>query len=269
MRLLTTTALVIIVCYVFVLNSILVNLLYTKYLSFFHMNLSELSSMPLESKLWRRGKAFPLFNTSLQKPVLQMSQMSANDHTMTDHDSNSGSKCTLSMQLVIMVSNLEHKHSNDITKQITLLTKMRGLLKEDRNSNIHMYLAVDVNSFMPVHRSLCVNIPRCSLMVTESNSVAQIFQHVSRIKPCIHDIVLINDDVGIDSTFFMRLARTDENKVTCLQTSAMTDTCPAIAYRIPRLFFTRHQTQDVDIMSTAAITGMIAPSIAVVFHRHK
>lgn len=237
MRPLTSALLFIVSCYVIALNSIIFNVLYRKYGHYV---------------LWKP-------NTKVPQHVVEVHNDSETEYKMFSHEA----VCTRSLQMVVLVTQSRNTLSNDITKQVALLTRLRTMLRDKHYENIHMFLAVDVNTFMPVHRSLCGNIPRCSLLLTVENNVAEIFEQVSKARPCINDIILITDRANIDPTFLSRVSHTDSSRVTCLLQSEDGQPCPDIAYRIPRAFFSRHRTREIDITSTAVIEGISAPSHAV------
>lgn len=235
MRPLTGALLFIILSYVVVLNGILVNMVYKKY------------AYLIKPSIITESPNIP--NTTVKTKLLEK-------HTE--------SPCTRAQQLVVLVTQSRNALSNDISKQVTLLTKLRTMLRDKHYEHIHMYLAVDVNTFMPVHRSLCSNIPRCTLLLTAQNEIPEIFEHITKIKPCIADIVMLTDKSTVDPTFLTRVTHTDSTRVTCLLQSNQGQPCPDIAYRIPRSFFTTHRTRAVDIMSTATIEGVAAPPFSAI-----
>lgn len=238
MRPLTRALLFIILCYVIALNSIIINMLFRRY---GHL------------MTWQRTYTFHSTTSELNVSASNSVSLPAKRHEPV---------CMRHHQLVVIVTQSRNSMSNDITKQVSLLTKLRTMLKDKHYESIHMFLAIDVDTFMPVHRSLCSNIPRCTLMLTMQNEVGEIFDQVSKVQPCIADIVLLTDRANIDPTFITRIGHTDETKVTCLLENKQGQPCPDIAYRIPRSFFTVHKTRAVDIMSTAAIEGVAAPPYA-------
>lgn len=238
MRPLTRALLLVILCYVFVLNSIVVNMLYKRFGYLVHL---KAITMPKTQTAHANGTTdVPILHAPEPEPV-----------------------CQRQMQLVIIVTQSRNTLSNDISKQVSLLTRLRTMLQDKHYNHIHMFLAVDVQTFMPVHRSLCSNIPRCSLLLTMHNEIAEVFDHIAKARPCINDIVLLTDKANVDSTFLLRVGHTDGSQVTCLMEAKPGEPCPDIAYRIPRFFFTSHRARSVDILSTATIEGVAAPPYAV------
>ena len=232
-------------CYVVVLNSIIINMLYKRYRHLLVLKSS--NPVPLQetsSEVHDMAR-----NSSSMIPALEAQS------THIWH----GTACERTMQLVVKITQTRNSLSNDITKQVSILTRLRGILKDKTLEHVNMFLAVDVNTFMPVHRTLCGNIPRCGLMITHANENAEIFQQMANEKPCVKDFVLIDDRADVDPSLFARLQHTSSERVTCLVNAPVDQPCPRVAFRIPRAFFAIHNTREVEIMSTAAIEGLVAP----------
>lgn len=169
--------------------------------------------------------------------------------------------CLKTPHVGVIISTETMKSGNDVSQQNSLLTRLRTVT---RGSDVRVLIFTNYETFHPMHRTICQSFSKCTLIVTETSELHVIFDALTKHKPCMKSVALLGDNVRIDASFLQRLALTKTDKVACIVVSGTLDKCPAMAYTIPRAFFTSHRTRSVDIIPTARIMGLMGGPIPVV-----
>lgn len=237
----THLILVIVLAYVCVLNAVVINIVYKKYL----MNTKALPP-PQIRRL--RNKTAPVVHRT------------------------SGTVCEREreMRAIAMVTG-EQTDSNDVSSRAPALAQLRHALRAS-GTNANVFLVVTAESFVGSHRAWCNalytqtnKVAGCQLLLLQKPvSPVDVFRRVLEVAPCASELVLLPDLVQIKSNFFTRLEQTKDNRVTCLlKETTHQNACPVSAFRVPKLFLEAY-TGEASVETAARGMHMYAGGVAVV-----
>lgn len=241
MRPATGLLMFVLVCYIAVLNYSIVTLLYKRYFTKY------MQTYPPFTWVHPRSTAV----ASKAPSWAQLHRVAANTST----------PCESRLHVAIVVTEGSQKDSNDMSTQTTLMTRLRSLT---RGQDVHVWMVAGIETFHPVHRTLCRSFRACRLLVTPTTLPHDVFAALAAARPCMASVVVLEDNVRVDSAFMQRLRATDPTRVTCIAIGGSATGCPALAYHLPRAFITAHHTRTVDILPTAHLMALAAPPAAVV-----
>ncbi len=206
--------LVIVLAYVCVLNAVIVNVLYSRFIQ------NKKHIAPPQMRLMRNAT----------RPALR-------EHVPP-------TSCGGSERRALLVVAAKHTDSNDFMRQAPTLAQLRQVLRS-HTVDANVFLVATADSFVGFHRSWCNALyiqtqqrVACKLLLVQSTeNSADVFRELLSEAPCTSEIVLLPDSVEVKSNFFTQLEKTNSKRVTCLVSEATHNfRCPGPAFRLPRLF---------------------------------
>ena len=225
--------------YVTVLNSAIVNILYRTYV------LPAIKAR--DSRQARESMARGFANHPPQTPAAAMPAPE--------------SACSSNLAVAVYVGlAAKSANSNDVP-HTSLLVRMRSARVPP---NTRFFVIMSPESFQPLHRATCQQLPRCEILLASKSTQSAAFRALADAKPCMDSVILVEDTVRIDASFLRRAETADPTRVTCLAAGATPSSCPRLAYRLPRSFFSAHSTRDVDVLPTAHLMGVAGPPVPAV-----
>lgn len=244
MRSATGLLLFVLICYIAVLNYSIATLLYKR---FFTQYVEKYPALA-----WARARPA---RSHPREPSWA---------TLHEIARNTTPPCESNLHVAIVVTASSQKTSNDMSLQTALATRLRSLT---RGEDAHIWIVAGIETFHPVHRTLCKSFPACRLLVTPSTQQHEVFAALAAARPCMASVVVLEDTVRVDSSFLQRVRATDPARVTCLAVGGTPASCPALAFRLPRAFLTAHHARTIDILPTAHLMELAAPPTPVVSPR--
>lgn len=232
--------LVIVLAYVCVLNAVIVNVFYKRYLQ----NKQVVVPAPF---VRLRNSTRPR-----REPVLPPS-------------------CTGEEERALAVVTSSQEHSNDPSRA-TALPQLRHALRVGDPQLRKVFLVATSDTFISSHRAWCHALyvqtqkkASCQLLLLPTPmDTIHVFQAVMEQLPCVSDLVILPDTVQVKPSLFTRLEHTVRGRVTCLVAeTTKKHGCPVRAFRVPRLFLEAY-TGETEVETAARGMHMYAGGAAVV-----
>ena len=235
--------LVIVLAYVCVLNAVIVNVFYKRFL---------------------KNKRFDPVPVVL--PLRNATQRAFRGRIISP-------ECEEERGRAVVVVTGNPQQSNDLATRAPALAQLRHALRVGNGvAETTVYLVVTAESFVGSHRGWCnalymqtQNRASCQLLLLSSPVVtSSVFREVLRVAPCVSEAVLLPDSVQIKPSLFTRLDHTARGRVTCLVAETTEHyRCPVAAFRVPRLFLEAY-TGEAPVETAARGMHMYAGGAAVV-----
>lgn len=235
----------ILMVYVSILNIMLVNSLFGKYLSKYQKGgeggfreltgLDVLGSSNQGFGQRKRGQKGRERESKLQK--------------LKNVNSKTDSECPeddFTYVLGIVPSVPDFSIHNDLSshRNLKIMAELRHVLRHDREAKAHVYVFLSAETFLAAHRSWCqmlasqtANRASCELVLLPTIAThSTIFAQVLEKEKCLHDFILLHDSAHISPSFLTRIQSASRHKVTCLAAMTVQNQCPVTAFRLPRIF---------------------------------
>ena len=152
-------------------------------------------------------------------------------------------------------------------RNLRIMSELRHVLRHDRQAKAHIYVFLDANTFLAAHRTWCQILPEqtsqrasCELVLLQSGATnslnSLLFSHVLEKEKCLQDFILLHDTAHIGPSFLARIQGASRHKATCLAASADTQRCPLVAFRLPRAFLVAWARNKYDASMTIEAAAM-------------
>ena len=261
--------LLILMVYVSVLNVMLVNTLFGKYLSRYTEKRGQTYNNGFGAVFRHQTPLTPFTESpKLQKLKHLQTRSDLHDHhKQTKPGVVAGcpeEDSTYIIGLVPRPPDLSVHNDMASHRNVRIMSELRHVLRHDRQAKARIYVFLDADTFLAAHRTWCQILPEqtsqrasCELVLLQSKATnSLLFSHVLEKEKCLQDFILLHDTAHIGPSFLARIQGASRHKATCLAASFDAQTCPVTAFRLPRAFLVAWARNKYDASMTIEAAAM-------------
>ena len=239
----------ILMVYVSVLNIMLVNSLFGKYLSKYTVQGRQSFKDRLDETFQGKVKLRPSSQSRRLEKLRHLQTGSGGDGRIKSGVLTGCPEDDFTYIIGLVPGPPDLSVHNDMAshRNLQIMSELRHVLRHDRQAKAHVYVFLSTETFLAAHRTWCQILPEqtsqrasCELVLLQVGAAnglnSLLFSHVLEKEKCLRDFILLHDSAHIGPSFLARIQGASRHKATCLAASADTQHCPLPAFRLPRAF---------------------------------